>query len=114
MIRRGDAAETLLMFPRLSTMGLEVWFRSIWYGHELLLMEADGLVPTVVGDFFPYCRWCRVFQSPHDGPGSHRQSKQHTEFREYYLKPAMKDYTGNSLNKLREDISRWSHDDMCL
>ena len=98
------------MFPRLSAMGLELWFRSIWYGQDVVLMEVDGLVPCPAGQLWPFCRWCRKFHLPYDGSGSHRQSKQHTHFREYYLKPALKDPTGDSVKKLRESVIEWSRD----
>ena len=99
MIRRRNTTTPLLMYPRLNAMGLELWFHSMWHGQSV-----DGLGP------WPICRWCPKFHLPYDGPGSHRQSQQHTKFREYYMKPALNDPSGDSVKKLRETVIGWGCD----
>ena len=103
------------MFPRLNTMGLELWFRSEWNnGMSVVLIEVDGLKPCPMKQLWPYCRWCRKFHLPYEGSASHRMSKQHQKFRRNYMLPALADPTGESLKQLRHDTMRWGASDMWL
>ena len=71
----------LVMYPRLEQLGLEMWFRSDWYGQSAEIIEFDVLKPCPAGQIWPFCSWCRKFHLPYDGPGSHRCSLAHLRAR---------------------------------
>ena len=73
----------LVMYPRLEQLGLEMWFRSDWYGQSAEIIEFDVLKPCPAGQIWPYCSWCRKFHLPYDGPGSHRCSIAHARARRW-------------------------------
>ena len=71
----------LVMYPRLEQLGLEMWFRSNWYGQGAEIIEFDVLKPCPAGQIWPFCSWCCKFHLPYDGPGSHRCSRAHERAR---------------------------------
>ena len=71
----------LVMYPRLEQLGLEMWFRSNWYGQSAEIIEFDVLKPCPAGQIWPFCSWCRKFHLPYDGSGSHRCSREHLKAR---------------------------------
>jgi hypothetical protein len=102
MLRREAVHEELVLFPRLNSMRLELWFYSTWYNDSIRLRQADGLKPCPQSQIWPYCSWCRKFHLPHEGTGSHRSSKKHLKFEEHLA--------CNDLHTMREELLLWSRD----
>ena len=106
MLRRepDHAHEELILFPRLNSLRLELWFYSTWYQGCIRLIQADGFKPCPMQQIWPFCAWCRKFHLPHEGPGSHRNSKKHKNF-ESWLACGLCDAP-----TMREQLVSWSRD----
>ena len=117
LLRRSQANhyKPLVMFPRINSMRLELWFHSRWLGESVQLIEVDGLKPCPNNHMWPYCRWCRRFHLPYDGEYSHRCSLKHDKFRKLYMMHMEDSTDDDSISHLRDMCKKRSgNEDMWL